>query len=353
MTMADLMAKQENKTLNLSRGDEVEGEVVEILAQEIILDLGTKSEGVLPKKDLSPEQAANLKVGDKVITFVLQTENESGQVVLGLQRTLPSTRGRGSFNKNWDKFQKAVDSKQVFKGRALELNRGGLIVETEGVRGFLPSSQVALSTASNLEDMVGKDIDVCVIEVDPNQNRLIFSQKTNLSEDTKKKLGKLKVGDKVKGEVAAVMPFGVFVSLEDGVEGLVHISEISWEKIEDPGSVYKVGDSLEAQVTSVDESTGRVNLSAKRLQKDPFAEKSKELVVDDVIKATITKISSQGVSLELANGLEGIIPSNKTEPDANYEVGKSITCLIDSIDTSKRRVVLAPFITSTKDLIYK
>lgn len=347
--MAELLASLDKKTVSLSRGQEVEGEVIAIYEHEVILDLGTKSEGVLQKRDLSPEQAANLKVGDKLIVSVLQPENESGQVILGLNRAVKGSQASG----RWAKFEQAQKSNQTLTGRGMEVNKGGLIVEVDGVRGFLPSSQVTLSQAAALDELVGKDVSVLVIEVDPNQNRLIFSQKANVSEDTKQKLGKLKVGDKVSGKVAAVLAFGIFVTLEDNVEGLVHISEISWEKIEDPHTVYKVGDEVEAKVISTDANTGRVNLSIKQLSKDPFADLIKDIQPDDVIKAVVSKVTSLGISFTLTGGVEGFMPSSKTEVETNYTVGESYTCLVDNVDSQKRRVNLVPFVTSTVGLIYK
>lgn len=349
--MADLLAQEESKKpLSIHRGQDVEGEIVSILPQEIILDLGTKSEGVIQKKDFSDEVLASLKVGDKITASVIYTENESGQVVLSLTRAISSKNPNAQ---KFARFQTSQKSNQVLKGKVLELNKGGLIVEIGGVRGFLPSSQVALSQAANLDEMVGKDIDVTVIEVDPNQNRLILSQKTTISEDTQKKLSALKAGDKVEGKVAAVLSFGVFVTLDDGVEGLVHVSEISWEKVEDPNTVYKVGDSLSAKVLSIDTATGRANLSVKQLEGDPFTEKSKEIVPNDVVKFTIQKVTSQGIFGTLESGLEGFIPSSKQEEGANYTVGESMSCLVETVDTQKRRINLAPFITSTAGLIYK
>lgn len=351
LSMADLLAQEGNLRVILTRGQEVEGEVVAILPQEIVLDLGAKSEGVLQKKDLSPEQAANLKVGDKLITFVIHPENESGQVVLGLQRAV----FKGNVSPAWKKFELAMKGNQSLKGRGIEVNRGGLIIEVDGVRGFLPTSQVGLQHAANIEELIGKDLEVTVIESDPNQNRLIFSQKANVSEDTKKKLSQLKVGDKVSGAVAAVLPFGVFVTLENDIEGLVHISEISWEKTEDPNSFYKVGDVIEAKVIAADSNTGRVNLSVKQLSQDPFSEKVKDIQPDDVVKVVVAKVSAQGISFSLPNygDIEGFMPIAKADGDAKYEEGESMTCLVDSVDTQKRRVNLVPFVTSTKDLIYK
>lgn len=364
LSMADLLAKQKSP-LKVTRNQEIEGEVVTITDSEVILDLGTKSEAVLNKKDLTPDQVANLRVGDKLVVFVLTPENDSGQVVVTMQRTI----SKGTSGERWQRFQQALDSKQILSGKALEVNKGGLIVEVSGIRGFLPSSQVALSAAKNLDELVGKELQVTAIEVEPNQNRLIFSQKVTITDDIKESLGKLKVGDKVKGAVAAVLPFGIFATLEDPstgsttlttgslgtskIEGLVHSSELSWERVEDPGTFYKVGQEVEAVVISVDQSSARVNLSIKQLTPDPFKEKAKEYKSDDVVKGIVTKVNNMGVFLELEDGLEGLIPSSKMEPDVSYEIGQSVTCLVDSVEETKRRISLAPFITTTKGLIYK
>lgn len=360
LTMADLLAKQEKKsegkqTLRLQRNQEATGEIVSINDAELILDLGTKSEGVLPKKDLSPEQEANLRVGDKLSVFVLSPENEYGQVVLSLHQALSS---KGGINRErWQKFQEAQGKNQILNGKALEVNKGGLIVEVGGVRGFLPSSQVALSQASDLDKMVGQDLQVSVIEVDPNQNRLIFSQKTTVTEETKEQLGKLKIGEKVKGNVAAVLPFGIFVTLHgegfEGVEGLVHVSELSWEKTEEVAKDYQVGQEVEAQIISTDAETGRVNLSIRALKEDPFKALSEKYQSDDVIKGEVLRVNANGVYISLEEGLEGVMPTSAVESGTEYEVGESVTVLIDTVDTQKRKITLAPFITSTKGLIYK
>lgn len=363
LTMADLLAKEESeqgskgaKKLNISRGQELEGQIVLITPQEIILDLGLKSEGVLSKKEFSEDQQKSLKVGNKLNVFVNLLENESGQIVLGAHKL----SSKSNSSPKWDKFEAAINTNKTFTGRGVEVNKGGLIVEVGEVRGFLPSSQVSLSQAGAIEDLIGKEILVTVIEVDPSQNRLIFSQKTNISEEVKDSLSKIKVGDKVKGKVAAVLPFGVFVTLNDtsgidsgGIEGLVHISEIAWEKVEEPGKLYKVSDEIEALVTSVDPNTNRVNLSIKQLKSDPFTEVSKKYSKDDVIKGNVSKITSMGVFISLEDGLEGLIPSSKLDTSKIYEIDQNITATIDNIDIVKRRIYLVPFITSTKDLIYK
>lgn len=347
--MADLLAKQTSQVKGVQRGEIIEGKVVAFIGGEIIVDLGTKAEGVFQKKDLSPDQAKSIKVGDKITATVIHPENQSGQVVLGLERAANSKPGTEKFTK----FQRAIASKQVFKGKALESNKGGLVVEVDGVRGFLPTSQVSLSQAANIEDMIGKELDLIVLEVEPNQNRLIFTHKTTLSEESKTKLSSLKAKDKVKGQVAAVLPFGVFVSLENGIEGLAHISELSWEKVEDPNTLYKIGDEVEAVILSVDEQSGRANLSIKQLAADPFTDKIKDIQVEDVIKGKVTKITQNGVNVLLKESIDAIVPSAKLAGDEGYAEGEEYSFLVDSVDNYKRRINLAPFITSTKDLIYR
>lgn len=347
--MADLLAKQDQTNLKLERGQEVEGQVVQIENSEIILDLGGKSEGVLSKKDLPEEQQAKLKIGDTLKAYVVRTENESGLVVLETYRT--SSNKKGS-NPRLEKFIAAQKSGQVLKGKGMEVNRGGLVVEVDRTRGFLPASLIALSQMANMEDLVDKDIQVKVVEVDASQNRLILSQQVSVSGDLKAKISGLKNGDKVSGVVEAVLSFGILVKLEDGVFGLVHVSELSWERQEDPSALFKVGDKVDAVITSVDVEGGRINLSIKQLASDPFKEVAEKYQSDDIVKGTVTKVTGQGIFLDV-EGVEGFIPSGKIEADQTYEIGKSLSCLVDSVDTQKRRINLAPFITSTKDLIYK
>ncbi len=355
--MADLLSKHDAEQQKISRNQEVEGEIIAILDSEIILDLHGKAEGTLPKRDLPSDQAKSLKVGDKLMAFVLLTENESGQVLLTSNRN-PKI---GSAGTKFRKFEEAMKANQALVGRALEVNKGGLIVEVNGLRGFLPSSQVALSQASDLDQMVGKDVTVSVIEVDAAQNRLILTQRLNLSDQVKASLTKLKVGETVEGTIAAVLAFGVFVSIplhegEGAIEGLVHVSEVSWEKVEDPNTLFKVGQKVSAKVISIDHETGRVNLSIRQLSKDPFEELASKYQADDVVKATVTKINANGVFMSLGEGeskVEGVIYTAKLDPSITYQVDQTVTVLVDTVEVNKRRVSLAPLITSTKGLIYK
>jgi len=231
-----------------------------------------------------------------------------------------------------------------------------LIVEVEGIRGFLPNSQVGFELLSKvgkgMEDLIGQTLSLIVIEVDSNNNKLIFTQRGQVSSEVKDKLATFKNGDKALSKIVAVLPFGLVVDI-NGAEGLVFISDVAWEKIEDLTNIYQVGQSIEVVVIGIDEELGRLNLSIKQLSEDPFSLVAEKFPTDEVVKGEILNVSEAGVSVKLAEGVEGLLPAAKMEANVNYEVGQTITVLIDSVDVRKRRINLAPFVTSTEGLIYK
>ncbi|MDO8573540.1 MAG: S1 RNA-binding domain-containing protein [Candidatus Daviesbacteria bacterium] len=364
--MEELLASQTKNLTHLYRGLEIEGEVVLITDKEVILDLGTKSEGILPLREIAEKDRTELKIGSKLKAFVILPENENGQTILSLVRqTFTHLEGarahfrggksRGSRFVDWSKFHLAQSQKTKLQGTVLEVNKGGLIVEVGETRGFLPNSQVGfglLSKASkSMEDLVGQKLTVTIIEIDQTNNKLIFSERGEISEEIKSKLSKFKKDQKVAGKIVAVLPFGLVINVE-GVEGLVFISDVSWERTEDLSKDFQTGKELPVLVLGVDEELGRLNLSIKQLIEDPFAEISKKFPADEVVKGEITGISDTGVSVALS-GAEGLLLASKMDPDTKYEAGKSMSFLVDSVDIQKRKVNLAPFVTSTTGLIYK
>lgn len=352
--MEKLLASSPQKILKLSRGQKVEGEILVKGDKELILEIGAKAEGVLPLRDLPKDQQELLKVGDKLSAFVIFPENESGQVTLSLQ---PGSFGVQKYKGvNWDKFQNALNKKSKLQGRVLEINKGGLILEFEGTRGFLPNSQVGfellLSLRTGLETLIGQRINVTVTEISADNNRLIFSQRGQVSAEVLEKLKRSKAGEKVKGKIVAILPFGLVIDL-DGVEGLVFISDVSWEKVENLESLYKTGQEVEAQVLGIDSELGRVNLSIKHMSEDPFGKIAEKYSTDDVVKGQITEASELGVSVKLEGGVEGFLSTSRMDPDTKYEIGKEMSFLVDSVDVQRRRVNLALFVTTTAGLIYK
>ena len=365
--MEKLLASQNQRIIRLSRGQKIEGEIVSITDKEITLDLDTKAEGVLQRKEA---QDQSLKVGDKLKAYVYQTENESGQVVLSASQQTRSTTitngSRGGRGLAWDKFIRAQTLKSRLQGQVLELNKGGLIVEVEGVRGFLPNSQVGFDLLSKsgggMESLIGKILNLGVVEVDRNNNKLIFTQRGQVTDEVKNKLKEFKSNQRSGGKIVAVLPFGLIVSVKDrsssgrdemGVEGLVFISDVSWEKVEDLSKDFKVGQEIEVVISGIDEELGRLNLSIKQLSEDPFAKLAEKYPADEVVKGEIISVSGLGVIVKLEDGIEGLLPAPKMDVNTTYEVSKSITLLVDNVDTARRKINLAPFVTSTAGLIYK
>lgn len=365
--MAKLLAKAPSKKLSLDRGDLVEGKVIAITSDEVILDLGIKSEGVVNKRDLSEDKLANLKQGETLRAYVYLPENQSGQVVL----TLFESALKGSFlgqdkNKSWQKFIRALEQKGRLNGRVAELNKGGLVVEVDGVRGFLPVSQMSVDKMGDegLSGLMGKDISVSVIEVDPSNNRLIFSSRRSLSEEEKAELGKVRVSETVSFKVGAVTQIGL-LGLLGGVEGFVPVYEASWERVEDLSSLYQVGDEIEAKVVGVDEASGRVNLSIRQLQEDPWEKVASGFQIDDVVKGTVLEFSQEGVKVTLEKiegpglststglSIEGFVPQESIKPGIKFEVGEAANFLVSGLDKRRRVILLAPFLTTTAGLIYK
>lgn len=355
VTMEELLASQTKKLINLSRGQQLMGEIILITDKEITLDIGAKSEGILPKKELS-QQSEQLRLGNKLKAFVVSLENENGQVVLSTsQQKNQGLSQKGKISSSWGKFIQAQNQKTKLSGVVLEVNKGGLIVEALGARGFLPYSQAGFELLSKsdqgLENLVGQTLNLTVIEVDSNNNKLIFTQRGQVSEEIKEKLKSFQNGQKVKGKLIAVLPFGLVVDIS-GVEGLVFISDVAWEKVEDLSSLYKAGQDLEVLVIGSDQNLGRLNLSIKQLSEDPFSKLVEKYPADEVVKGEITNVAEDGVLIKLEEGVEGLLPALKMGSQ-NYEVGAKITVLVDNVDPKRRKINLAPFVTSTEGLIYK
>lgn len=370
--MDQLMASYDNRRLNFQRGEKITGEVINITDSEIILDLRSKAEGILNKrsfssnkKDLTTERLQSLKNGDKLDVFVEYPENESGQVVLSCFRPENITGRSFSARKidlsKWQKFIQGLRTKASFNGEITEINRGGLIVTVDGTHGFIPSSQISLkniSNQSNVSNLVGKELKLTVMEVNPGNNKLVFSARPNLNEEDKKGLSKFKVATEVKGNIVAVTPFGLFIDI-NGIEGMVYPQETTWEAPESNTEIdltknFRAGAQITAKITGVDDNLGRLNLSIRQMEKDPFADLAEKYQVDDVITGMVTNITQNGidVALQPTPGVLGFLPTEKMEGQT-YQMGQKTNFLVDAVDLKNRRINLAPFLTSTVGLIYK
>ena len=293
---------------------------------------------------------SGLKVGDKIEAYIQNPENDRGQILLSLKQTL--------LNKRWDYFDELIKSGEVVRVKGLEVNKGGIIVKVAGVRGFVPASQFGRSYLGHLEDLQNKSFDVKVIEVNRKNNRLIFSEKA-VSEKSAlahqaEALKKVKPGDILTGVVSGIMPFGIFVRADlpavapakAGVnslflEGLVHISEISWEKVDNPANHYKVGDQVKVKVIGVDVTSTRLHLSVKQLLADPWMELAKKYTEGKKVKGQITRLAAYGAFVNLSSGVDGLIHISKIPADKEFKVGESIECFVEQVDPEHRRISLS------------
>lgn len=247
MTMEELLASQKTSTITLSRGQEVEGEVVYKDDKEIVLDLKAKSEGLIPVKEIPENTLANIKVGDKMKAYVLELENEAGLILLSLGQAAAQPTAGGK----WNKFTQAKQTNSKLQGKAVEISGDGVVVEIDGIRGYLPASQ--MEDSSQKDQLIGNNLSVGVLEVDQNNNKLIFTQKSK-SEDFAKVIEKYKEDQTVKGKVTKITQFGVFVQLEKGIEGLIHISKLG------PDDSFEAGQEISVTIDSIDPEKRRISL---------------------------------------------------------------------------------------------
>lgn len=344
--MAQLLAKHQSKLVTLKKGESVKGKITKLTRSEITVELGSKTEATVLEKEkhILDTIMSSFKVGDTVDVNVLNPESENGHPVVSLRRFLA--------NRSWVKLEELEKNKAILEVTVQEVAKAGFIVVTDfGVSGFLPQSHVS---QGDLKE--GQSLKVTVLELNRKDNKIIFSQKPNLSdEDFAKVIKGLKIGDKVSAKVANVSSFGIFVTFvpkDVTLEGFIHISEVSWEKVDDLPSMYSTGDTFEAVIIRFDEDGKRVNLSLKRLSEDPFEAMVKKFPVDSKALGTVTKLDDTGVSLDLGDGVEGVIRKEKVPPGTKYTVGQEVEATVIQVDTKKRRIVLAPVLLE-KPLMYR
>lgn len=350
--MADLLASSNISIREFDYGDVIEGIVVSVDHGEVLLDVGAKSEGIVSGEELvdTDKSYKNLKVGDKAIAVVVQPENHQGYIVLSFKRAEKF--------KKWNTIENAFNDGSVLEVTVLEYTKGGLLVDCMGLRGFVPLSHLdrvhftndlAKSASGNetelkesLKILSGKLLKVKVIEQDQEKNRLVLSEKDAVetySDDVKQeKLEQINEGDTLDGIVTGVMPFGLFVDLE-GVEGLVHISEIAWEKVSNPGTYYSVGSPIKVMVLGVDDESKKLALSVKRLIPNPWEGVEERYPVGAKIKGIVSKIVPFGAFVNLEKGLDGLI--HISEAAGPVQIGEEVEAIVTTVDGSKQKLALS------------
>ncbi|MGD0863877.1 MAG: 30S ribosomal protein S1 [Candidatus Limnocylindrales bacterium] len=358
-TMEELLAEQDADIRSFKHGDVVEGTVVRIDRDEILVDIGAKSEGVVSNRELygrHAESAPQLAVGDVVLVYVLQPESQEGHAVLSLRRA--------GLERKWRAMQEQFEAGAIIDAPVIDHNKGGLIVDC-GIRGFVPISQIvdfprrpqndqprdaAQEIAEKLQPYVGRKLRLKILEVNRKANRLILSEKVALYEERREKrdelFSSLQIGQRVNGTVRSIAPFGVFIDL-GGIDGLVHKSELSWNKVNNPEAGYRVGDQVEAEVIDINHERGRISLSIRKLQPDPWHSTVADFKVGDVIDGTVTKLVNFGAFVRVRDGLEGLIHISElshqrvAHPGDVVHEGQTLKLKIISLDSERHRLGLS------------
>jgi small subunit ribosomal protein S1 len=346
-SMADLMAKQSAKQpfVSVKKGETVKGTITKLTSSEILVDLGAKTEAVVLEKDkkLLKSLLSSLKVGDSVDVSILNPESDFGYPVVSLRRFLD--------NKTWEKLSEYQKNHTGLSATVTEVTRGGYMVSTnEGISGFMPNSYVMTSSSEEGQnELVGKTITVYVLELNRVAHKIIFSQKPVVSrEEFEKTISQFKTGQKLPVVVTHITQFGLFVAVESEsgqLDGLIHISEVSWDEVSDLFSQFHIGDKLEAVIAGFDKEGKRLELSIKRLTQDPFIAQTEGLAEEQRISGTVSKVSNTGIEVVFtANGseLQGMVRKEKIPPTVKYEVGQPLSATISQIDKARHKIYLVP-----------
>ena len=326
-------------------GDLVQGTVVKIDRDEVLLDIGFKSEGVVPVRELSirndvdPSEIVSL--GESIEALVLTKEDKEGRLIL--------SKKRAQYERAWGTIEKLKEADEVVTGPVIEVVKGGLIVDI-GLRGFLPASLVELRRVRELQPYVGRTIEAKIIELDRNRNNVVLSRRAWLEETQKEQRGEflenLKPGERRRGTVSSVVNFGAFVDL-GGMDGLVHVSELSWKHVDHPSSVVAVGDEIEVEVLDVDLSKERISLSLKATQSDPWQEFANSHQIGELVYGRITKLVPFGSFVQVGDGIEGLVHISEMAvhhvdlPEQVVAPGEELWVKIIDIDLQRRRISLS------------
>jgi ribosomal protein S1 len=347
MSLMDrLLAKSKTEPMALRRGQEIEGMVSSLGRKLLLLDIGAKTEGVVSGDDAleAVDLLSELKVGDTIKAFVKYPENDQGQIVLSLKKAAEAGR--------WEKYAQIMAEEKEIDVVGLEVNKGGMVVKCGEMRGFVPTSQFGEKYLGKMDDLLNTSFKVRIIEVDREQNRLIFSEKQVSDSKAMAKrheaLEDVKKDEKLVGTVSGIMPFGVFVTVSVGkakVEGLIHISEISWKKVDDPNTLFKVGQEVNVQVIGIEKKVGKLNLSIKRLSDDPWDDIEKSYAVGTKHKGKVVRSAPYGIFVNFEPGIDGLIHVTNKPADKEFEVGEEVEVFVEKVDGKNRRMSLGMVLT--------
>jgi len=331
--------------VSFEEGDVVKGRVVRIDKDEVLVDIGYKSEGVIPSTELSirksVDPADEVELGEELDALVLTKEDAEGRLVL--------SKKRARFEKAWRRIEAAAESGEPVEGTVIEVVKGGLILDL-GVRGFLPASLVDIRRVHNLDEFLGQGLECKVIELNRSRNNVVLSRRAVLEEERKEVreqiLGRLQPGQVVEGKISNIVDFGAFVDL-DGIDGLVHISELSWSHVNHPSEVVSIGDTVRIKVLDIDRDRQRISLGLKQTQEDPWQRVISTYRSGDVLEGTVTKVVAFGAFVEILAGVEGLVHISELadhhveNPAEVVEADAKLNVKILEIDEERRRLSLS------------
>src|SRR6201747_2998625 len=326
-------------------GDVVTGKVVRIDKDEVLVDIGYKSEGVILSNELSIRKSANpfdeVEMGEEVDALVLTKEDQDGRLIL--------SKKRARFEKAWRRIEAAAESGEPVEGAVIEVVKGRLIIDL-GVRGFLPASLVAIRRAQNLDDFLGQKIEGKVIELNRSRNNVVLSRRAVLEEERKEVrqqiLDRLQPGQIVEGQISNIVDFGAFVDL-DGIDGLIHISELSWSHVNHPSEILSIGDVVPVKVLDIDRDRQRISLGLKQTQEDPWQRVVDTYNIGDELEGKVTKVVTFGAFVEILDGVEGLVHISELaqhhveNPREIIQPGDPVRVKILEIDSERRRLSLS------------
>ncbi|MBU3691012.1 MAG: 30S ribosomal protein S1 [Solirubrobacterales bacterium] len=326
-------------------GDVVTGKVVQIDRDEVLLDIGYKSEGVIPANELSIRKSVDpsdeVQLGEELEALVVTKEDSEGRLIL--------SKKRARFEKAWRKIEAAAESGEPVEGKVIEVVKGGLIIDL-GIRGFLPASLVDIRRVQDLEEFTGETLECKVIEINRNRNNVVLSRRAVLEEERKEArneiLDRLEKGQVVEGRISNIVDFGAFVDL-NGIDGLIHISELSWSHVTNPSEVVSIGDVVKVKVLDIDNERQRISLGLKQTQDDPWERFISTYGPGNVLDGKVTKLVDFGAFVEVLDGVEGLVHISELadrhveNPREVVDVGQTINVKILEIDEERRRVSLS------------
>jgi small subunit ribosomal protein S1 len=350
--MEQLLSDPAHDYRKLQYGDTIDGKIMRVDRDSILVDIGGKSEGVVPAREmqsLTPEERAALQVGNDVFVFVINSEDQEVHAILSIDKARQE--------KSWRQLERSYQNSEIITANVINYNKGGLLVNLEGVRGFVPASQIEGITRasdsqkqSDMARMIGRAMSLKIIEINRSRNRLILSQRQAVQEvrEVKKDelLSSLNEGDIHTGVVSSICDFGAFVDI-GGTDGLVHLSELSWGRVNHPGELLKVGQKVQVYILGIDNERRRIALSIKRTQNEPWATVGERYHLGQIIEGTITQITPFGAFARIEEGIEGLIhiselgDTNVKNPRDVVSEGDAVQVRIIRIDPSRKRIGLS------------